>query len=124
MLQSARLLGAEADVQRDPQLAHLARPSSHGDEPRPSYRIPGRHERADPPLTHTEALDPVAATQPGSGSGDVAEGEASVSVDGVEGLQDSAGNGAGFGDDDLHGVKQCSAVFGAPLPGGANAAQM
>jgi hypothetical protein len=49
-----------------------------------------RHQRAAPPLTRIEALDPVTAKQPGSSSGGVAEGQAGVSVDWVEGLQDSA----------------------------------
>ena len=40
-----------------------------------------------------------------------------MAVDGVEGLQHAAGDGAVFGDGDLDGVEERSAVLGAPFTG-------
>jgi hypothetical protein len=54
----------------------------------------------------------------------VAEGDAGVPVDRVEGLEDAAGDGAGLGDGELDGVEQGAPVLGAARALGADAAQM
>jgi hypothetical protein len=54
----------------------------------------------------------------------VAEVQARVTVDRVEGLKHAAGDPAVFGDGDLDGVKQRSTVLGRSLPGGADPAEV